>query len=57
MPWKSLNKWVLTAGLVLPGMLFQQGCAIDPDIWLRAFLQVFSEVAIFALDNATLGLQ
>jgi hypothetical protein len=36
-------------------ILFQQGCAIDPDIWLNAGIQFLTEVTVFALDNAVVA--
>ncbi len=38
------------------GMLFQQGCAIDPDLFLQAAVQFFTEAAIFISDNALVSL-
>ncbi len=51
------KRWRVFAGMVGPAILLQQGCALDPDLFLRAFLQVFTEVSIFALDNALVGLR
>lgn len=51
------KRWSVFAGTVGPVILLQQGCALDPDLFLRAFLQVFTEVSIFALDNALVGLR
>jgi hypothetical protein len=54
---RAVAKWTALAGVAGPAFLMQQACAIDPDIFLRAFLQVASETAIFALDNLVVGLR
>jgi hypothetical protein len=53
----SLWRWGWLVTLAGPALLFQQACTIDPDIYLRAALQVFSETSIFALDNLASGLR
>lgn len=49
--WAGL--WLSAAGA---GAVFQQGCAIDPDLLLQAAIQVLTETAIFFTDNAVRGL-
>jgi hypothetical protein len=48
-----LGTWISALGV---GALFQQGCAIDPDLILQASIQLFTETAIFFTDNALRGL-
>lgn len=43
--------------LAAAGMLFQQGCAVDPDLLLQAGIQFFTEFAIFATDSALVSLR
>lgn len=51
-------RWAMLSGMAGPIILFQAaGCVIDPDIFLRAGLQIASEVAVFALDNLLVGLR
>jgi len=50
-------RWKLLAAVAGPALLFQQGCVIDPDIFVRAFVQTLSEVTVFALDNLLVGLR
>ncbi|GMV96513.1 MAG: hypothetical protein AMXMBFR83_08780 [Phycisphaerae bacterium] len=46
----------MLAGLAGPMCLWQTaGCAVDPDVLLRAGLQFVGETAIFALDNLLVG--
>jgi len=52
-----LGRWRTWLALTGPILVFQQGCVVDPDLVLRAGLQVFNEVAVFALDNALVGLR
>ena len=51
------RRWAAILGAGGPVILLQQGCALDPDLLLQAFLQVFTEVSIFALDNALVALR
>ncbi|MEP0842233.1 MAG: hypothetical protein HRF43_05935 [Phycisphaerae bacterium] len=54
--WRGLRRWGLLAGLAGPMCLWQTaGCAVDPDVLLRAGLQFVGETAIFALDNLLVG--
>ncbi len=41
----------------LGGLMFQSGCAIDPDLLLQAGIQLFTELAIFISDSALVGLR
>lgn len=48
-----LGMWVAVLGV---GVVFQQGCSIDPDLILQASIQLVTETAIFFTDNALRGL-
>ena len=48
-----LGTWLGAIGL---GVVFQAGCAVDPDLILQATVQLFTETAIFFTDNALRGL-
>jgi hypothetical protein len=40
------------------GILLQTaGCNVDPDLLLQAAIQFFTEFAIFATENAAIGLR
>lgn len=39
------------------GLVFQQGCAVDPDLLLQAGVQFATEFAIFLTDSALVGLR
>ena len=52
-----MRRWILGRRAFLlagagPLILFQQGCAIDPDIILDAALTTLTEISVFVLDNA-----
>lgn len=53
------NRWVRPLGLLLGGGVLLQaaGCAVDPDLLLQAGIQFFTEFAIFAAENAAIGLR
>lgn len=44
-------RWIRLAGTGIGLYLFQSGCAIDPDIILRAGISASSDLAIFLLEN------
>lgn len=46
-------------GLALGGGILLQtgGCSIDPDLLLQAFVQFFTEFAIFVTENAVIALR
>lgn len=46
--WNRLLAWSAVGGSVI---LFQGACAIDPDIYLQAFLQILTAVGVFSLEN------
>jgi hypothetical protein len=48
-------RWGLLAGLAGPVVLWQTGCALDPDLGLQAAIQTLGYGLIFALDNLLLG--
>lgn len=52
-------QWARAVGAVCGGGILLQtaGCAIDPDLLLQAFVQFVTELAIFAVDNAAVGLR
>ncbi|MCH8806784.1 MAG: hypothetical protein IH986_11945 [Planctomycetes bacterium] len=55
---RRTGKWMRPALVTASGgLLFQQGCAIDLDILLQAFTQIFTEFAIFVTDNALVALR
>ena len=54
---RLVKRWGLFASTGGPVILLQQGCALDPDLFLQAFLQVFTQVSVFALDNALVALR
>ncbi|MFO0837009.1 MAG: hypothetical protein U1D55_00660 [Phycisphaerae bacterium] len=43
--------------VALGAVLFQQGCALDPDLLLQAAVQFITEFAIFVTDNVIVGLR
>lgn len=49
-------KFGLLSGLLAPVTIFQQGCAIDPDLYLNASMQVLYNTLVFGLNNLTYGL-
>ena len=58
--WRLLRRMASGMGVGGSMLLLQQGCVIDlidPDIGLRAFLQVVTEVAVFFLDSAVVALR
>ena len=50
-------RWKYLAAVAGLALLFQQGCVIDPDIFVRSFVQTLTEVTVFALDNLLVGLR
>lgn len=53
-----LYRWLRTAAAVAGGcIVFQTGCALDPDLLLQASVQYLTEFAIFLTDNAVVGLR
>lgn len=52
-------RWAGRLGLVVGGGILLQsgGCSIDPDLLLQAFVQFFTEFAIFATENAVIALR
>ncbi len=53
------NRWVRPLGLLMGGgfLLQAAGCAVDPDLLLQATIQFLTEFAIFAAENAAIGLR
>jgi len=56
--WSALRRVFL--GVFVGGGTLFQGCAlnvgaVDPDLGLRATITFFSELAVFALENAARG--
>ncbi len=53
------RRWARRLGLaIFGGVLLQTaGCNVDPDLLLQAAIQFFTEFAIFATENAVIGLR
>lgn len=49
------RRWLHLA-IALTGIVFLQGCTVDPDLWLRAAVSAGSDTAIFLLENLAIGL-
>ena len=55
---KRMRKWIRALKLsACGGLVFQQGCTVDPDLLLQAGLQFLTEFAIFVTDSALAGLR
>lgn len=54
---RGVRRWGLVSGVASPILVLQGGCTLDPDLVLRAAIQVFSETAIFVLENAAVALR
>ncbi len=50
------SRWLGLSSAAGFGLVFQQGCGIDPDLILQAAIQFLTETAIFFTDNAVRGL-
>jgi len=55
---KLRRKILLLSGAAGPLILFQRGCVLfDPDLYLRAVLQIVNETLVFYLDNLIVSLR
>lgn len=56
---KHRRRWLKMIGLACcGGLVFQAaGCGVDPDLLFQAGIQFFTEVAIWATDNALVNLR
>lgn len=55
---KLRRKILLLSGVAGPLILFQRGCVLfDPDLYLRAVLQIVNETLVFCLDNLIVSLR
>ncbi len=56
---RSRHRWVRRLELAFGGGILLQsgGCDVDPDLLLQAFVQFFTEFAIFATENAVIALR
>ena len=49
-------RWMRLVGMGIGTYLLQTGCAIDPDIALRAGITATSDLAVFLLENLAAGI-
>ncbi len=49
-------RWMRLAGMGIGAYLLQTGCALDPDIALRAGITASTDLAVFLLENLVAGI-